>query len=120
MQQRMTNEQIRNIATSIEEAMNLARKDEAEKQSIDKELAGKCFDAGAEHEYRKHFGAVPNPAPDKEIFINSLNLDNAQIRDGEDWEDGEPEFQRCSDCDGHDACEDFGCAIKAGIIEPSL
>lgn len=25
------------------------------------------------------------------------------------------EFQPCSNCDGHEACEDFGCAIKAGI-----
>ncbi len=31
----------------------------------------------------------------------------------EDEEDG---FQRCADCDEHDACVDFGCAIKAGII----
>ena len=33
-------------------------------------------------------------------------------------EDDEVEFQRCDDCDGHDACADFGCAIKAGIILP--
>lgn len=32
-------------------------------------------------------------------------------------EDSEIEFYPCSGCDGHDACEDFGCAIKAGIIE---
>lgn len=34
-------------------------------------------------------------------------------------EDDEVEFERCSDCDGHDACADFGCAIKAGIIQSS-
>lgn len=28
----------------------------------------------------------------------------------------EDEFTPCSGCDGHDACEDFGCAIKSGII----
>lgn len=27
----------------------------------------------------------------------------------------EVEFQRCSSCDGHDACEDFGCAFKLGL-----
>lgn len=30
-------------------------------------------------------------------------------------DDYEDEFERCSACDGHDACEDFGCAIKAGL-----
>lgn len=29
----------------------------------------------------------------------------------------EDEFEPCAGCDGHPACEDFGCAIKAGIIE---
>lgn len=29
--------------------------------------------------------------------------------------DDEDDFQRCSECDGHDACEDFGCAITAGL-----
>jgi hypothetical protein len=30
------------------------------------------------------------------------------------------DFEPCSECDGHDACRDFGCAIKAGIkIGPS-
>lgn len=33
----------------------------------------------------------------------------------EDDDYDEPEFIRCSDCDGHDACVDFGCAIEAGI-----
>ena len=32
-----------------------------------------------------------------------------------DPEDDEDDFQRCGSCDGHDACEDFGCAIKAGL-----
>lgn len=30
------------------------------------------------------------------------------------WEDDEPEFIPCSMCDGHPACEDFGCAFEAG------
>jgi hypothetical protein len=29
--------------------------------------------------------------------------------------DDEDDFQRCSNCDGHDACADFGCAIKLGL-----
>ena len=29
--------------------------------------------------------------------------------------DDEDDFQRCSSCDGHDACADFGCAIKSGL-----
>lgn len=29
-------------------------------------------------------------------------------------EDEEIEFIRCSSCDGHDACEDFGCAFECG------
>jgi len=24
-------------------------------------------------------------------------------------------FQPCSECDGHEACRDFGCAIKLGL-----
>ena len=27
------------------------------------------------------------------------------------------EFEPCSDCDGHDACSDYGCAIKLGLGE---
>lgn len=29
--------------------------------------------------------------------------------------DDEDDFEPCSNCDGHDACADFGCAIKAGL-----
>jgi hypothetical protein len=36
--------------------------------------------------------------------------------DFDDDYDDEDDFQECDDCDGHDACQDFGCAIKAGII----
>lgn len=36
-----------------------------------------------------------------------------------DWDDynEEEEFTPCSGCDGHPACEDFGCAIEAGLGE---
>ena len=30
----------------------------------------------------------------------------------------ENEFYPCDDCDQPDACEDFECAIKAGIAQP--
>lgn len=33
----------------------------------------------------------------------------------DDDDDDESEFHACSECDGHDACEDFGCAIKLGL-----
>lgn len=32
-----------------------------------------------------------------------------------EFEDDEPEFNPCEECDGHPACEDFGCAIKLGL-----
>lgn len=28
------------------------------------------------------------------------------------------DFIPCSNCDGHDACWDFGCAFEQGIIKP--
>lgn len=31
----------------------------------------------------------------------------------DDLEDDE--FQPCAECDGHDACRDFGCAFKLGL-----
>jgi len=34
--------------------------------------------------------------------------------DFDNWEK-EPEFIPCSKCDGHPACEDFGCAIELGL-----
>ncbi len=39
-------------------------------------------------------------------------------KDLPDYEDKgleEPEFIYCSKCDGHPACEDFGCAIELGL-----
>jgi len=36
---------------------------------------------------------------------------NIMMAEGDDEDDFEP----CSNCDGHDACADFGCAIKAGL-----
>lgn len=42
-----------------------------------------------------------------------LNCYNMMMADYDDEDD----FQRCDACDGHDACADFGCAIKAGIIK---
>jgi hypothetical protein len=39
---------------------------------------------------------------------------NIMMSDDEEEED-EEDFEPCDECDGHDACEDFGCAIKAGL-----
>lgn len=33
---------------------------------------------------------------------------------GQDHYDPNDEFVECSDCDGHDACYDFGCAFDNG------
>lgn len=40
-----------------------------------------------------------------------LSCYNRMMADPEDEDDFEP----CSECDGHDACADFGCAIKSGL-----
>ncbi len=37
---------------------------------------------------------------------------NVMMSDPDDEED---DFKFCSECDGHDACSDFGCAIKSGL-----
>lgn len=40
-----------------------------------------------------------------------------------DFFDEEDDFQECDDCDGHDACRDFGCAFKHGLghlVQPPL
>lgn len=37
-----------------------------------------------------------------------------QLQELDDDSD-EPEFQPCERCDGHAACEDFGCAIELGL-----
>jgi hypothetical protein len=33
----------------------------------------------------------------------------------EQEESDSDDFQPCGECDGHDACSDFGCAIKSGL-----
>lgn len=35
-------------------------------------MLGDAFDAGGEHEYRKHLGSGANQAPDKQQYINQL------------------------------------------------
>jgi hypothetical protein len=37
---------------------------------------------------------------------------NMMMADPDDVVD---DFQRCAECDGHDACSDFGCAMKSGL-----
>ena len=41
---------------------------------------------------------------------NDIEVDPDYIDEDDDH------FEPCSNCDGHDACQDFGCAINAGII----
>jgi hypothetical protein len=44
-------------------------------------------------------------------------VDNSQPDEPEDDDEvnDDFEFNPCSKCDGHDACEDFGCAIELGL-----
>ncbi len=32
----------------------------------------------------------------------------------EGWEERELQFEECSQCDGHDACRDYGCTFENG------
>jgi hypothetical protein len=41
----------------------------------------------------------------------------------DNWDDDDNEFIPCSKCDGHPACEDFGCAYELGcghLIEKEI
>ena len=50
--------------------------------------------------------------PDENGVVN-------HVKEPEPDDDDEIEFTSCDNCDGHDACEDFGCAIALGIkIKP--
>lgn len=53
----------------------------------------------------------------KNDYPKTFDLSDEDIIDFFGIEDDEPEFERCSNCDGHDACEDFGCAIKTGVCK---
>jgi hypothetical protein len=35
-------------------------------------IIGDAYHAGSSREYADHFGAVPNPLPDKQQYINSI------------------------------------------------
>ena len=64
------------------------------------------------------------PPEPREFACFDDNPNNNGWRDLDEEEiigcDNEEDFIRCCDCDGHDACEDFGCAIKQGIIDNNL
>lgn len=54
---------------------------------------------------------VENPttkSPSDQFFEN-------QHPEFENLENEDSEFERCLSCDGHDACEDFGCAFDLGL-----
>ena len=66
---------------------------------------------------------VRNPRDKEDTGWDSLNefsstCDHFEFKekkeDPEEDPDDEPEFERCSECDGHDACADFGCAYELG------
>jgi hypothetical protein len=33
----------------------------------------------------------------------------------EEMNSDEDNFEPCAECDGHDACRDFGCAVRLGL-----
>lgn len=39
---------------------------------------------------------------------------NDELPEPDEWGEGE-EFISCDRCDGHPACEDFGCAYELGL-----
>jgi len=50
--------------------------------------------------------------------MSESEIENQIEQDNEEdtlWDDDEPEFIPCNRCDGHPACEDFGCAFKLGL-----
>lgn len=56
---------VTHVLTAIPDTIILTREDIVK-------MIGDAFDAGGENEYRKHFGSVPNQAPDKQQYINQL------------------------------------------------
>ena len=88
-----------------------------------KEVGGVAVNENRSRTYTLVF-AVRNPVV---VICDEEKIDKHQVIEKvkamsvvcpkENYEvDGEDVFQRCSNCDGHDACADFGCAIIAGII----
>ncbi len=53
-----------------------------------------------------------NPTPDN-YFCPGCGWHSGEDDGSLDEDDNA--FQFCSNCDGHDACADFGCAIKMGL-----
>lgn len=51
----------------------------------------------------------------EKIISSSPVLSDSASNNDEDNLDDEDNFVECSECDGHDACRDFGCAIELGL-----
>jgi hypothetical protein len=48
---------------------------------------------------------------------STKGINDSQV-DEDEYDDDEDEFECCDECDLPDACMDFGCAIRNGIIIP--
>ncbi len=91
-----------------------------------KQFVHQCGDCQTDGHYLcagcKHIA----PFEEMELYDNRMSYYEKQEKANIEAEnllsekDDEIEFERCPDCDGHDACEDFGCAIKQGIIQPTI
>jgi hypothetical protein len=64
---------------------------------------------------------VKNSITEQEMMADmEEDIDDSIYDDLDDWEfehvdDEEDDFEECPDCDGHDACRDFGCAFKHNL-----
>ena len=50
-----------------------------------------------------------------DILCDKRSADDSEPLYDELFDIGEDDFQECSECDGHDACRNFGCAIMLGL-----
>jgi len=57
--------------SGFKKAMELYRTQPEEREEMVR-IAGEAFDAGMEHEYEKHFGAVPPLSPNKEQYLSQI------------------------------------------------
>jgi len=45
----------------------------------------------------------------------SASVTPGSANEQDEFDEDDDGFVPCADCDGHDACRDFGCAIKLGL-----
>ncbi len=48
--------------------------------------------------------------------MSDENCKGCGCETGREYNGDEDDFEPCSECDGRDACADFGCAVEHGIV----